>query len=89
MHKKILRLFQKRYLAFLMLVVIAFAVFGEMYHVLILSNLKGMTISLDYPGAEEGLNPDGSRFVISEMTNDEILTRQNRDLKSRLNRMMK
>ena len=28
MHKKILRLFQKRYLAFVMLVVIAFAVFG-------------------------------------------------------------
>ena len=49
MHKKILRLFQKRYLAFVMLVVIAFAVFGEMYHVLILSNLKVMTISLDYP----------------------------------------
>ena len=73
MHKKILRLFQKRYLAFVMLVVIAFAVFGEMYHVLILSNLKVMTISLDYPGVEEGLNPDGSRFVISEMTNDEIL----------------
>lgn len=73
MHKKILRLFQKRYLAFIMLVVIAFAVFGEMYHVLILSNLKVMTISLDYPGVEEGLNPDGSRFVISEMTNDEIL----------------
>ena len=73
MHKKILRLFQKRYLAFVMLVVIAFAVFGEIYHVLILSNFKGMMISLDYPGAEEGLNPDGSRFVISEMTNDEIL----------------
>lgn len=73
MHKKILRLFQKRYLAFVMLVVVAFAIFGEMYHLLILSNLKGMAIRLDYPGAEKGLNPDGSRFVISEMTNDEIL----------------
>lgn len=73
MHKKILRLFQKRYLAFVLLVVAGFSVFGELYHLLILTNFKSMTISLNYPGAEEGLNPDGSRFVISEMTNDEIL----------------
>lgn len=73
MRKKIMRLFQKKYFAFLLLVVIAFSFLGESYHVLVLSNLKGMNIRLNYPGAEEGLNPDGSRFVISEMTSDEIL----------------
>ncbi len=73
MRKKILRLFQRRYIAFELLVIIAFAIFGEMYHVLILSNTKGMAINLNYPGVENGLNPDGSRFVISEMTSDEIL----------------
>lgn len=73
MNKKILRLFRKKYIAFLLLVVIAFSISGELYHALILSNLKSMVTELNYPGAEEGLNPDGSRFVISEMTNDEIL----------------
>ena len=60
MRKKIMRLFQKKYFAFLLLVVIAFSFLGESYHVLVLSNLKGMNIRLNYPGAEEGLNPDGS-----------------------------
>lgn len=81
MRKKILRLFQKKYLAFVLLVVAAFSVFGEVYHLLIIKNFKSMTISLNYPGAEEGLNPDGSRFVISEMTNDEILDNAKKGLK--------
>lgn len=69
----IYRLCKKKYVAFLLLAVISFSVLGELYHFLILSNIKSMTISLNYPGAEQGLNPDGSRFNISEMTNDEIL----------------
>lgn len=81
MRKKILRLFQKRYLAFVLLVIIAFTIFGEMYHILILSKTKGMAISLNYPGVEDGLNPDGSRFVISEMTSNEILDKAKSGLK--------
>lgn len=54
MRKKIMRLFQKKYFAFLLLVVIAFSFLGESYHVLVLSNLKGMNIRLNYPGAEGG-----------------------------------
>lgn len=81
MRKKIFRLMKKRYLAFLMLVFAAFSVAGEMYHLLILSNLKGMVVMLNYPGAEEGLNPDGSRFVISEMTNDDILNAAKKGLR--------
>ena len=40
-----------------------------------------MTISLNYPGAEQGLNPDGSRFNISEMSNDEIIDEAKSGLK--------
>ena len=77
----IYRLFKKKYFLFLLLIVMLFAAMGEIYHFLILSNLKSMTISLNYPGAEQGLNPDGSRFNISEMSNDEILNEVKKDLK--------
>ncbi|UKI38170.1 MAG: hypothetical protein L6V93_09420 [Clostridiales bacterium] len=43
---------------FILLIVMLFAVMGEGYHFLILSNMKSMTVSLNYPGAEQGLNPD-------------------------------
>ena len=69
----IVRLLKKRYLIFLLLMTAAFALAGEIYHFFILSNIRTMTISLNYPGAEQGLNPDGSRFNISEMSNDEII----------------
>lgn len=80
MLRTIYRLLKKQYLMFLILVVIAFSIIGEMYHLLILSNVKNMTISLNYPGAELGLNPDGSRFNISEMSDDEILNYAKKDL---------
>ena len=59
----------------MLLVVFSFSIIGELYHFLILSNITSMTISLNYPGAESGLNPDGSRFNISEMTGGEMLNR--------------
>lgn len=79
----IFRLCKRRYVAFLLLAVISFSVLGELYHFLILSNIKSMSISLNYPGAEQGLNPDGSRFNISEMTNDEILDEAKSELAMR------
>lgn len=67
------RIFRKKYLMFLLIVLIVFSVLGEMYHYFILSNVKMMKITLNYPGAEQGLNPDGSRFNISEMATAEII----------------
>lgn len=77
----IYRLFKKKYFLFILLIVMLFAVMGEGYHFLILSNMKSMTVSLNYPGAEQGLNPDGSRFNISEMSDDEILNEAKKGLK--------
>ena len=70
---KINRLFKRKYFLFLLIAAAAFSVFGEMYHYFILSNIRVMKIGLNYPGAEQGLNPDGSRFNISEMANSEVI----------------
>lgn len=76
----IYRLFKKKYFTFMIIVAVLFAIIGESYHFFVLSNLKSMTVSLNYPGAEQGLNPDGSRFNISEMSNDEILNEAKKNL---------
>lgn len=81
MYKIVQRLLKKKYFSFIAVAVIAFAIIGELYHFVILSNSKSMVISLNYPGAEEGLNPDGSRFNISELTSDEILDTAKANLK--------
>ena len=81
MRSRIFRLMKKRYLAFMIFVITAFSLAGEMYHLLILSNLKGMVVTLNYTGAEKGLNPDGSRFIMSEITNDNILNAAKKGLK--------
>ena len=88
------RILQAKYIIFVLLAALSFAVIGEAYYVLILSNQKSMTVSFNYSGAELGLNPDGSRFNISELTNDEILNEakagleleksDNADIRSRL-----
>ena len=78
MYKTIRRLAQKRYICFLLVMVMVSAVLGELYYYLITSKTVSMVISLNYPGAEKGLNPDGSRFNISELTSDEILNEASR-----------
>ncbi len=37
------------------------------------SYINAMIVTLNYEGAKEGLNPDGSRFNISEIVSDEVL----------------
>lgn len=44
-----------------------------MYHWMSVSYINTMVITLNYEGAKEGLNPDGSRFKISEIKSDEVL----------------
>ena len=57
MYKTIRRLAQKRYICFLLVMVMVSAVLGELYYYLITSKTVSMVISLNYPGAEKGLNP--------------------------------
>ena len=38
-------------------------------------NYVTMTMSISYPGVENGVNPDGTRFNIFEMTSDKVLER--------------
>lgn len=65
----------------MLITIMTFAVIGEMYHYLMISKSNSLVISLNYPGAENGLNPDGSRFNISELTCDEILDDAKANLK--------
>ncbi len=75
------RLIKKKYLVFMAIVLAVFLLFGEMYHFFILSNVKSMKLTLNYSGAEQGLNPDGSRFNISEMATDDIINEAKAGLK--------
>lgn len=77
------RLFRRKYFIFLVLIICTFSVIGEMYHYLILSKSSMMKISLNYPGAEQGLNPDGSRFNISEMANRDMIDAAKENLNMR------
>jgi len=45
------------------------------YNFLALYNKLTMTLSLNYPAAEQGLNPDGTRFNVFEIKSDEVLDR--------------
>lgn len=52
-----------------------FAVIFNGYIVVINRNMRIMTLTLNYSGIEEGLNPDGSKFNIFEMTSNDVLNR--------------
>lgn len=75
------RLTQARYVCLFLAAVLTFAAFGEVYYQLILSKRAVLAVSLSYPGAELGQNPDGSRFCVSELTGDQTLDQA----KARLN----
>ena len=67
------RLLKKRYVAAVLVAVLLFAIIGEAYNYFILLRFQSMSITLNYPGSESGLNPDGSRFNISEIKSDGVL----------------
>lgn len=75
------RFMKKKYFIFMIIVLVFFMLFGEIYHFFILSNVKSMKLTLNYSGAEQGLNPDGSRFNISEMATDDIINEAKDGLK--------
>lgn len=54
---------------------ILFMLFQIALKVVIQLNYVTMTMSISYPGVENGVNPDGTRFNIFEMTSDKVLER--------------
>jgi len=54
---------------------ILFMFFQLAIKVVIQLNYVTMTMSISYPGVENGVNPDGTRFNIFEMTSDKVLER--------------
>ena len=67
------RFMKKRYLALVLILPIIFGALGELYNVFVISRQKCMIIDFNYPGSEQGLNPDGSMFDISDLKSDEVL----------------
>lgn len=67
------RFMKKKYLAILLIITVLFGIAGELYNIFILARQKCMVIDFNYPGAEQGLNPDGSMFDISDLKSDEVL----------------
>ncbi|MEG1441954.1 MAG: hypothetical protein RSC29_04770, partial [Oscillospiraceae bacterium] len=45
------------------------------YSFLETSNKSYMNLTMSYPGAEKGENPDGSRFNVFEFKSDEVINR--------------
>ena len=67
------RFFKKRYVIMVLVVAMLFGMLGEAYNFLIKARQGSMLIEFNYPGSENGLNPDGSPFDISVLKSDEVL----------------
>ena len=67
------RFFKKRYVIAVLVVSVLFGMLGETYNFLIKARQGSMLIEFNYPGSENGLNPDGSPFDISVLKSDEVL----------------
>ena len=72
-----------KYIAFILITVVLFGFAGIMYDVLIISKQKSMVIEFNYPGAEKGLNPDGSIFEISELKSPDVIEKAKENLKDK------
>ena len=80
--RKIIQRFLKvRYFLILVSFALVAAVSGVAYNVFILNRQQSMVIEFNYPGAEKGLNPDGSVFEISELKSPEVIDKAKMDLR--------
>ena len=77
------RLFRKKYICIVVIVTMLFGIFGYMYNVLVVNRQKSMIIEFNYPGAEKGLNPDGSIFEISDLKSPEVIEKAKEGLKDK------
>ena len=82
MIEKTQRLFKRKYLIVLLVTVLLFALMGFLYNVFIVNRQKSMVIEFNYPGAEKGLNPDGSTFEISDLKSTEVIEKAKQNLKA-------
>lgn len=63
----------KRKLAMVTVIAFVFSLVLTTVQEISSSYINSMIVTLNYEGAKEGLNPDGSRFNISEIVSDEVL----------------
>ncbi|MBR0303865.1 MAG: hypothetical protein IJQ80_08440 [Clostridia bacterium] len=64
---------KKRYFLIFVSLAVLGAILGFAYSFFILNRQQSMVIEFNYPGAEKGLNPDGSVFEISELKSPEVI----------------
>lgn len=69
----IAHIFKKKHILFVVITTIIFGMLGTAYNLLILNRQMSMVIEFNYPGAEKGLNPDGSVFDVSELKSPEVI----------------
>ena len=79
--KAIQRLLKVKYIFIILAVTMLFGALGSLYNILILNRQKNLVIEFNYPGAEKGLNPDGSVFEISELKSQGVIEKAMENLK--------
>lgn len=65
----------RKNIKWIILMVIIAMLLGVSLKAVLQRNNGIMTISINYPGAEQGINPDGTRFNMFEITSDKVLER--------------
>ena len=74
------RFFKKKYVILALVVALLFGAVGEAYNMVIKARQGSMVIEFNYPGSENGLNPDGSTFDITVLKSDEVLKKATENL---------
>lgn len=72
LQKKIIK-YGKKQLACILTAAVVVSLLVTIYNSIAASHINYMILSLNYEGAKQGLNPDGSRFNINEIKSDEVL----------------
>ncbi|MCD8390844.1 MAG: hypothetical protein LUD03_03260, partial [Firmicutes bacterium] len=67
------KLLKREYLVLILVTALVFAVFSEVKYYFVDTKMQSLSLTLNYPNSEKGLNPDGSRFNMSEIKSDYIL----------------
>ena len=81
MFKIIQRLFRTKYIFIVLVITLLSGAAGSLYNVFVLNRQKNMVIEFNYPGAERGLNPDGSIFEIAELKSPAVIDKARENLK--------
>lgn len=71
--KKRISRHNKRNLIIALCVLLAVSLIITGYQTIMQSHIQSMIVTLNYEGAKQGLNPDGSRFEILDIKSDDVL----------------